>query len=45
MQVALCEEGVDRNQLIVSIGQIFDVALCEEGVDRNPLKIIWYFII
>ena len=36
-EVALCEEGVDRNRLDTD-GTLADtVALCEEGVDRNPV--------
>ena len=34
--VALCEEGVDRNLLLLCTKRsVFYVALCEEGVDRN----------
>ena len=34
-QVALCEEGVDRNGYKVDRLSPDRVALCEEGVDRN----------
>ena len=34
--VALCEEGVDRNNVKTEVIAAFcAVALCEEGVDRN----------
>ena len=35
LRVALCEEGVDRNNITWALGQVSGVALCEEGVDRN----------
>ena len=34
-QVALCEEGVDRNDNKYADVKQIEVALCEEGVDRN----------
>ena len=39
MTVALCEEGVDRNELGDTVIQGGNVALCEEGVDRNIQEI------
>ena len=41
-RVALCEEGVDRNNSmqIVYLGN--GVALCEEGVDRNHARLMEY---
>ncbi len=33
--VALCEEGVDRNNNNEEVMVLPHVALCEEGVDRN----------
>ena len=33
--VALCEEGVDRNDQLSCRAAASIVALCEEGVDRN----------
>ena len=35
--VALCEEGVDRNDLGRVVMHPIPVALCEEGVDRNTM--------
>ncbi len=35
--VALCEEGVDRNQYYYADRKGKMVALCEEGVDRNRI--------
>ena len=37
--VALCEEGVDRNNVYTAVFvEVPKVALCEEGVDRNSIQ-------
>ena len=40
--VALCEEGVDRNLFESENALVKMVALCEEGVDRNKNPVIHF---